>query len=256
MVEKSVIVIGLPGSGKTTFLAALWHVISAREIPTALRFDTLAVGEQTHLNRIAARWRDAIVQDRTESGGAKLVGINLLNAADSAGRGDGRRCCRIVILATTVLSLEHCCSDYRVQSSPMACPINWAPTLGSKRLNSPTTITWMLSHSSYEPICSAALLDPGHSILGSLPSMASKQPTPRQLRTDYPATSGMSWRRACRWRLGGATGTSAPEFGQRSWTFSFGAHSPPSVSFTSPQTIICSWLWRTPPPVAIEGGIF
>ena len=77
MAERSVIVIGLPASGKTTFLAALWHLITEREVDTLLRFRTLAIGTTEHLNQIAARWREAKVQDRTSIGGNRLVSMNL-----------------------------------------------------------------------------------------------------------------------------------------------------------------------------------
>jgi hypothetical protein len=86
MAERSIVIIGLPESGKTTFLAALWHLITARDVKTALRFHTLRRGEATHLNQIAARWRDAKIQDRTAVGGNRLVSMNLLNAADTAVR--------------------------------------------------------------------------------------------------------------------------------------------------------------------------
>ena len=81
MAERSIVVIGLPASGKTTFLAALWHLITEREVDTLLRFDTLSVGNTAHLNDIAARWRDAKVQDRTAVGGNRLVSMNLRDAA-------------------------------------------------------------------------------------------------------------------------------------------------------------------------------
>jgi len=32
MTKQSVVIIGLPESGKTTFLGALWHLVTAREI--------------------------------------------------------------------------------------------------------------------------------------------------------------------------------------------------------------------------------
>ncbi len=48
-------IIGLPRSGKTTFLAALWYVINAGEVQTALALDELA-GDHTHLNNIAEVW--------------------------------------------------------------------------------------------------------------------------------------------------------------------------------------------------------
>ncbi len=53
MPERSVVIIGLPASGKTTFLAALWHLVTARDVDTVLRFGTLRVGDAAHLNAIA-----------------------------------------------------------------------------------------------------------------------------------------------------------------------------------------------------------
>jgi hypothetical protein len=79
MAESSIVIIGLPESGKTTFLAALWHIITARDVETALRFHSLKNGEAAHLNAIAARWREAKAQDRTAVGGNRLVSMNLLD---------------------------------------------------------------------------------------------------------------------------------------------------------------------------------
>ena len=78
--ERSIIIIGLPASGKTTFLAALWHLITEREVGTVLRFHNLSIGVASHLNRIAARWRTAKVQDRTALAGNKVVSMNLMDA--------------------------------------------------------------------------------------------------------------------------------------------------------------------------------
>jgi hypothetical protein len=83
MNERSAVIIGLPESGKTTFLAALWHLITERDVETVLRFHTLRSGEASHLNEIAARWRDAKVQDRTAVGGNRLVSMNLKDATDT-----------------------------------------------------------------------------------------------------------------------------------------------------------------------------
>lgn len=79
MTERSVVIIGLPASGKTTFLGAFWHLVTARETATALRFHNLRSGDVAHLNAIASRWREARVQERTTVGGDKLVSINLLD---------------------------------------------------------------------------------------------------------------------------------------------------------------------------------
>jgi hypothetical protein len=49
-------IIGLPRSGKTTFLAALWHLMNAGEVSTKLVLDKL-VGDHAYLNAIADAWR-------------------------------------------------------------------------------------------------------------------------------------------------------------------------------------------------------
>lgn len=80
MTEQSIVIIGLPSSGKTTYLAALWHLIFAREVETELTFGGLDKGDASHLNAIAGRWRDAIIQDRTSVPGSRLVSMNLKNS--------------------------------------------------------------------------------------------------------------------------------------------------------------------------------
>lgn len=67
MSAQKILVAGLPESGKTTFLAALWHLVSIRELKTELQFETLVGCDATHLNKIAGFWRDAVVQTRTSS---------------------------------------------------------------------------------------------------------------------------------------------------------------------------------------------
>lgn len=84
MPGHSLVAIGLPGSGKTTFLAALWHLIAKREITTELRLDSLVRGNQKHLNEIAERWRNAQMQERTSLGGNQFVSISVLDGAGRA----------------------------------------------------------------------------------------------------------------------------------------------------------------------------
>ena len=84
MAETSIVIIGLPESGKTTYLAALWHQITAGDVETKLRFRNLLAGNSKHLNSIAARWRNAIVQERTALTGNRRVSMNLFDTADQA----------------------------------------------------------------------------------------------------------------------------------------------------------------------------
>jgi hypothetical protein len=82
MPDCCVVVGGLPSSGKTTYLAALWHLVTARDVPTALRFSSLRGGDVSHLNAIAARWRSARVQERTDVASNQFVSMNLTNGSD------------------------------------------------------------------------------------------------------------------------------------------------------------------------------
>lgn len=86
MTEESIVIIGLPESGKTTFLAALWHLVRSREVETLLRFGGLRSGEFAHLNAIAGRWCEAKIQDRTSVNGSRLVSMTLTRADGGAVR--------------------------------------------------------------------------------------------------------------------------------------------------------------------------
>ncbi|MGJ7918414.1 TRAFAC clade GTPase domain-containing protein [Massilia sp. LXY-6] len=65
MNNEAVVVLGLPASGKTTFLAALWHLLSARKVPSRLSLVKLKAMEAEHLKEITTRWLHARKQERT-----------------------------------------------------------------------------------------------------------------------------------------------------------------------------------------------
>lgn len=68
--------IGLPGSGKTTFLAALWHVLTDRSSATTLRLTKLS-GDRTYLNQITKEWRECSQVPRTNLQGEQVVVLHL-----------------------------------------------------------------------------------------------------------------------------------------------------------------------------------
>lgn len=68
--------IGLPGSGKTTFLAALWHVLSDRSSATTLKLTKLS-GDRTYLNQITKEWRECSQVPRTNLQGEQVVVLHL-----------------------------------------------------------------------------------------------------------------------------------------------------------------------------------
>ena len=70
------LVVGLPGTGKTTFLAALWQVVESAEVP-----DSLIVSEVTgirdHLNDIRSTWLNCQELERTKIPAEKQVSFRL-----------------------------------------------------------------------------------------------------------------------------------------------------------------------------------
>ena len=77
MSKKSVVALGLPASGKTTFLAALWHLITNLKVKVRLSLVKLEAGEAAYLRAIAARWAQAKKQDRTFQSGNKTITLTL-----------------------------------------------------------------------------------------------------------------------------------------------------------------------------------
>lgn len=70
-------IVGLPSSGKTTLLAALWHMVREPGSNTALSFDGLSHGNYEHLNALAKQWRSGKIQQRTQVSGARNVTMRL-----------------------------------------------------------------------------------------------------------------------------------------------------------------------------------
>lgn len=68
--------IGLPGSGKTTFLAALWHVLNDRSGATSLKLTRLS-GDRTYLNQITKEWRECSQVPRTNLQTEQVVVLHL-----------------------------------------------------------------------------------------------------------------------------------------------------------------------------------
>lgn len=73
-------ILGLPRSGKTTFLAALWHLIDAGEVNTHLCLDKL-IGNNEYLNNIVEAWRRCEEVPRTPRGAETEVMIHVHETA-------------------------------------------------------------------------------------------------------------------------------------------------------------------------------
>lgn len=63
-VKHEHVLIGLPETGKTTFLAALWHALNSANSSTDLRLERFH-DDHEYLNSIRERWVNAEIQDRT-----------------------------------------------------------------------------------------------------------------------------------------------------------------------------------------------
>jgi hypothetical protein len=74
---KAIVAMGLPESGKTTFLAALWHLLTNKKVPVRLSLVKLAAEEAAYLREIATRWAQAKKQERTFQSGNKTVKLTL-----------------------------------------------------------------------------------------------------------------------------------------------------------------------------------
>lgn len=81
--DSSFVIIGLPASGKTTFLAALWHLVEADELACRLKLDSYK-GDLAYLNLIAEAWRSFRKVPRTSQVGETDVTINLVDRETGA----------------------------------------------------------------------------------------------------------------------------------------------------------------------------
>ena len=79
MASKAIAIAGLPSAGKTTYLAAFWHLLFARTQPTKLTFDSLTGVQTDYLDEIAERWLDGVTQKRTVDRKSPLLTLNLLD---------------------------------------------------------------------------------------------------------------------------------------------------------------------------------
>jgi hypothetical protein len=86
MSEITLLVAGLPESGKTTYLAALWHLVTSQAHNTKLKFNTLEGGDNSanHLRQLSELWRAAKVQVRTEIPTNRIIAMNLRDRNNNA----------------------------------------------------------------------------------------------------------------------------------------------------------------------------
>ncbi|SEA61928.1 TRAFAC clade GTPase domain-containing protein [Acidovorax soli] len=77
MNRQDVVVLGLPSSGKTTYLAALRHLMTANEVDVELRLVHLRGEGTEHLHLLVDRWLRAKAQERTTEVKSRTVTMTL-----------------------------------------------------------------------------------------------------------------------------------------------------------------------------------
>jgi hypothetical protein len=62
---------GLPGSGKTSFLVALWHVVESEEVPNSLVLKAFFEGDREYIQKARERWLryEPVVRNTTDASG-------------------------------------------------------------------------------------------------------------------------------------------------------------------------------------------
>lgn len=79
--ERTSLMMGLTASGKTTFLAALWHVLRAGDVPGALVLDRLA-GDEHYVNGIYSSWLSGDQAARTARSAVRCVELHVKDKQD------------------------------------------------------------------------------------------------------------------------------------------------------------------------------
>ncbi|MBM9514278.1 hypothetical protein [Desulfogranum marinum] len=76
MSQNKIILCGLPASGKTTFIAALWYILSNKEISTTLSLGSLPKS-RNYLNELSRKWSRLIQVARTPTDEYQEISISL-----------------------------------------------------------------------------------------------------------------------------------------------------------------------------------
>lgn len=74
--KSKFMMMGLPESGKSTFVAALWQVVRSADVPEAMTLGTLK-GDYSYIIGLHKRWSKGYTLDRTEVGEEGIISIPL-----------------------------------------------------------------------------------------------------------------------------------------------------------------------------------
>lgn len=78
-----ILLVGMPGTGKTTFLAALWDLVEGGSALGSLDLQELTEGNYEYLNSIREKWLRCEECDRTERAGNQAVSLRLVDLEDN-----------------------------------------------------------------------------------------------------------------------------------------------------------------------------
>jgi len=70
------LIVGMPESGKSTYIAALRHILVAKEVETELELTVLA-GDEKHLNKLEDEWLSCKAMQRTKTSSEAWVELNV-----------------------------------------------------------------------------------------------------------------------------------------------------------------------------------
>jgi Double-GTPase 1 len=72
------ILMGLPQSGKSTFLAALWHVVESGEVDNSIKVNFLPI-ERDYLNKLRELWESCLPLERNKADFIQKIVLNITN---------------------------------------------------------------------------------------------------------------------------------------------------------------------------------
>ncbi len=75
-ITDRVLLLGLPATGKSTFLAALWHIVQTRQLPGSLEIDRLD-GDREYIEMLRTNWLACKAVPRTRRGSYQRVTVRL-----------------------------------------------------------------------------------------------------------------------------------------------------------------------------------
>ena len=80
--DARIVFIGFPSAGKSTFLAALWHVVETGDVPGSLKLESIQ-GDNEYIAMLRSKWLACEPIERTKSGATHIVNMVLSSEGSS-----------------------------------------------------------------------------------------------------------------------------------------------------------------------------